>query len=137
VAYRVARWFILKPKIQFWANFGRSCNGRRCCVLWPFGIFYGQLVNSMVIWYILLSYGIFFLVLGILYQEKSGNPGGKLSGTSARCLSSAAFRCVLVRVTRLSDFSNVYFGQFFLISEVSLILGYFFNRVHICRLFRY
>jgi hypothetical protein len=60
---RVARWFILKTKFPLWVNFGRSCNRRCCYVLWPFGIFYGQLVNSMAIWYILWSFGKFFLVL--------------------------------------------------------------------------
>jgi hypothetical protein len=29
----------------------------------------------MVIWYILWSFGIFSLPFGMLYQEKSGNPG--------------------------------------------------------------
>jgi hypothetical protein len=24
---RVARWFVFKPKIQIWVNFGGSCNG--------------------------------------------------------------------------------------------------------------
>jgi hypothetical protein len=24
----IARWYIFKPKIQIWVNFGRSCNGR-------------------------------------------------------------------------------------------------------------
>jgi hypothetical protein len=44
---RVARWFVLKPKIQIWVNFGGSCNGRRRCILWTllwsFVIFYGDL----------------------------------------------------------------------------------------------
>jgi hypothetical protein len=25
---RAARWFVFKPKIQIWVNFGGSCNGR-------------------------------------------------------------------------------------------------------------
>jgi hypothetical protein len=32
----------------------------------------------MVLWYILWSFGIFFPVFGILYQEKSGNPDVEL-----------------------------------------------------------
>jgi hypothetical protein len=28
VVDRVARWFVFKPKIQIWVNFGGSCNGR-------------------------------------------------------------------------------------------------------------
>jgi hypothetical protein len=41
----------------------------------PFVTFCGQLVYFMVIWYI-------FSRFGILYQEKSGNPGFNLSETS-------------------------------------------------------
>jgi hypothetical protein len=45
------------------------------------GIFYGHLVHFTVFWYILLTFGIvcgnlvYFSRFGILYQEKSGNPG--------------------------------------------------------------
>jgi hypothetical protein len=28
LSLRVARWFVFKPKIQIWVNFGGSCNGR-------------------------------------------------------------------------------------------------------------
>jgi hypothetical protein len=62
-ATSVARWFIFKPKIQIWVNFGRSCNGRCFVFLGPFWLFYGQMVHFMVIWYILLSFGIFLPVL--------------------------------------------------------------------------
>jgi hypothetical protein len=37
-------------------------------ILQPFGLFYGHLVHFIVIWYICSR-------LGLLYQEKSGNPG--------------------------------------------------------------
>jgi hypothetical protein len=63
--------------------------GRCWSMLWPFGlfyghlvyIFYGHLVYFMAIWYILwpfgISYGYFklFPLFGMLYQDKSGNPG--------------------------------------------------------------
>jgi hypothetical protein len=43
-----------------------------CIAIWnnlqTFGIFYDHLVNFLFIWYI-------FSDLGIMYQEKSGNPG--------------------------------------------------------------
>jgi hypothetical protein len=45
------------------------------------GIFYGYFVNFTAIWYILWSieirYGnlVCFIRFGMLYQEKSGNPG--------------------------------------------------------------
>jgi hypothetical protein len=47
------------------------------------GIFYGHLVHFMVFCYILWTFGIvcgnfiYFSPFGILYQEKSGNPGQK------------------------------------------------------------
>jgi hypothetical protein len=55
---------------------------KRCSyILWPFGVFCGHLVYFMAIWYILgpfgLLYGylVYFSRFGILYKEKSGNPG--------------------------------------------------------------
>jgi hypothetical protein len=41
---RVARWFVFKPKIQIWVNFGRSCNGRCWYILWTLGPFYSLIV---------------------------------------------------------------------------------------------
>jgi hypothetical protein len=72
---RVARWFILNPKIpSFCVNFGSLvCNGRCCYVLWyilrPIGKFYGHSVHFVAIWYI-------FSRFGILCKEKSSNPVG-------------------------------------------------------------
>jgi hypothetical protein len=37
-------------------------------ILRPYGVLYGQLVHFVVIWYI-------FPQFGILYLDKSGNPG--------------------------------------------------------------
>jgi hypothetical protein len=47
----VARWFVFKPKIQIWVNFGGSCNGRCWYILWALGSFYGLLLYFMGIWY--------------------------------------------------------------------------------------
>jgi hypothetical protein len=44
VETRVARRHIFKPKIPILVNFGGSCNGRCCYILWQFGLFYGHLV---------------------------------------------------------------------------------------------
>jgi hypothetical protein len=41
---RVARWFIFKPKSQFWVNFGWYWNGKCLSILCPFILFYGHLV---------------------------------------------------------------------------------------------
>jgi hypothetical protein len=60
---RVARWFVFKPKIQIWVNFGGSWNGKSWYILEPFGLFYGNWKYFMVVWYILWSLGIFFPVL--------------------------------------------------------------------------
>jgi hypothetical protein len=54
---KVLQWKVLVYFIKIWS------------ILKPFGIFYGRLVYSVVIWYVHDS------CFGILYQEKSGNPG--------------------------------------------------------------
>jgi hypothetical protein len=59
----VARWFLFKPKIPIWVNFGEVWNGKCLYILWPFGIFYRHLGYFMTIWYILCSFGTFFPVL--------------------------------------------------------------------------
>jgi hypothetical protein len=73
VSPMVARWFVFKPKMPIWVNFGGYCNGSCGSILWPFwsilrslGTVGGHLVYFMVIWYI---FGF-----GMLYQEKYGNP---------------------------------------------------------------
>jgi hypothetical protein len=45
----VARWFVFKPKIQIWVNFGGSWTGRGRYVLWTLGSFYGLLLYFMEI----------------------------------------------------------------------------------------
>jgi hypothetical protein len=54
--WRVLQWKMLK---YFWAIWS---------IFWLFGIFCGHLLYYVVIWYI-------FRRFGMLYQEKSGNPG--------------------------------------------------------------
>jgi hypothetical protein len=65
LANRVARWYIFKPKIPTWVNFGilamkdvGKFQGHLVMLL-PFGIFYCHLVYFKSIWYILLPFGIF------------------------------------------------------------------------------
>jgi hypothetical protein len=48
----VARWFVFKPKIPVWVNFGGCCDGR-WNILLPFGLFYGHLAYFTTFWYIL------------------------------------------------------------------------------------
>jgi hypothetical protein len=62
-ACRVARWFVLKPKIQIWVNFGGSCNRRCWYMLWTLGPFYGLLLYFMDIWNSSSKFGIFIPVL--------------------------------------------------------------------------
>jgi hypothetical protein len=50
---------ILKPKILIWVIFGGICNGSGWYIVWPFGLFYGNLVYFEAIWYILRLFGIF------------------------------------------------------------------------------
>jgi hypothetical protein len=75
---RVARWHILKPKIQILGKFLGDLQ-------WNMLVFYGHVAYFTVIWSLGLSlwpFGIFYgylvyfsPVFGMLYQEKSGNPG--------------------------------------------------------------
>jgi hypothetical protein len=52
MVYRVARWFIIVPKIPIWAYLGEPRRGKCWYVLLPFGIF--------IMWFCLWSFGIFF-----------------------------------------------------------------------------
>jgi hypothetical protein len=46
----VARWwYISRPKIPIWVNFGGPCHGRCWRILWPFGQFSGLLLYFTVI----------------------------------------------------------------------------------------
>jgi hypothetical protein len=69
----VARWYIFKPKISNWVNFGRSCNGR----CW---YFYGHFVYFRAKWYILSPFCtfcghlVYFSSFGKFYRDKSGKP---------------------------------------------------------------
>jgi hypothetical protein len=74
VTTRVARCFVFKPKIQLWKNFGGSCNGRCWHILLTLRPFYGLLLYFMDIRYICDNL-VYFSRFGILFQEKSGNPG--------------------------------------------------------------
>jgi hypothetical protein len=57
---RVARWFIFKPKIPIWVNFGVPWIGKCWYILWQSVLFYGHLGYSMTIWSILCLFGSFF-----------------------------------------------------------------------------
>jgi hypothetical protein len=57
---RVARWFVFKPKIPIWVNFGGRWYGRCWCIIWPFGLFYGHLTYFTAFGYILRYFGIFY-----------------------------------------------------------------------------
>jgi hypothetical protein len=58
--HRVARWFVFKPNIPIWVDFGGSCYGKSWytyfmtiwSILRPLEMFYGLLVYFVVIWYI-------------------------------------------------------------------------------------
>jgi hypothetical protein len=48
---RAARWFVFKPKIPVWVNFGGSCNGNCQYILCPFDLFYVHLEYFVSILY--------------------------------------------------------------------------------------
>jgi hypothetical protein len=91
----VARWYIFKPKIPIWVNFGGPLNGKCWFILRPFGIFnarplgkfYGHLVYFTAMSNILIylhPFGIFYGIVMVIWyisprfcifcQEKSGLP---------------------------------------------------------------
>jgi hypothetical protein len=84
---RVARWYVFRPEIPIWENFGVSCNRRGWCILRTLDIFYGH-------WYCLWAFGIvcgnlvYFFRFGMLYQEKSGSPADEDTSSFSE-LSSA------------------------------------------------
>jgi hypothetical protein len=43
---------IFNPKIPIWVNFGGSSNGRCWYILWPYGLYYCDLVYYVDIWYL-------------------------------------------------------------------------------------
>jgi hypothetical protein len=73
--YRVARWYIFKPKIPNWANLEGPCNGRCWYILWPFSLLYGYFVYAVVIMVYFVVIWSIFPRFGMFYREKSGNPG--------------------------------------------------------------
>jgi hypothetical protein len=46
---RVARWYIFKPKIPIWVNFGGPWNGKGWYIQWTFGVWCNHLVYLMSI----------------------------------------------------------------------------------------
>jgi hypothetical protein len=71
---RVARWFVFKPKIPIWVHFGGPQIRKGLYILWPFGIFYGDLGYYMTIWYILYSFGTFLPVLVSCSNKNLASP---------------------------------------------------------------
>jgi hypothetical protein len=47
---RVARWFVFKPKIPIWVNYGGPYNGKCWYILRSFEIFYCHLAYFIAIW---------------------------------------------------------------------------------------
>jgi hypothetical protein len=77
---RVARLFVFKTKIPIWVNLGVSCNGRYCYNLWTLGPFYDLLFyfTDIHTYGVVRGILVYSSRLGILYQEKSGNPAFNL-----------------------------------------------------------
>jgi hypothetical protein len=95
---RVARWYIVNPKIPIWVNFGMEkvglFSGRLAYIiailyiLWPFG-------NLVAIWYI-------FPRFGILCHEKSGIP-------ALRTFSSPSKKSSVMRNVHLGKLGHYLF----------------------------
>jgi hypothetical protein len=65
---RVARWYIFKPKIPIWVNFGGPWNGKGWYIIWPFGIHYGHLEYIIKIQHLLGLTGIYILSASYMHQ---------------------------------------------------------------------
>jgi hypothetical protein len=63
---RVAGWYIFRPKLAIWVNFGGPCKGRCWYILWTFGLFYSHLI---FVFYGLLVYFVVFNLFGILKKN--------------------------------------------------------------------
>jgi hypothetical protein len=64
---RVARWYIFKPKIPIWVNFGGSCTRRCWYILRPFDLFHGNLIyNSHLVYFMAIR----FIFSGLAYCIK-------------------------------------------------------------------
>jgi hypothetical protein len=72
--YRVTRWFVFKPQIPIWVNFGGPLNDKCCYILWSFGIFYGHLALCMATWLSLWSHVVYFSHFGTFRPRKIWQP---------------------------------------------------------------
>jgi hypothetical protein len=69
--FRVARWYVFKPKNRLWVNYGGLWNEKSWYILWQY---------LTVIWYILWPFGILaedwynFPSFRIMNKEKYDNP---------------------------------------------------------------
>jgi hypothetical protein len=109
----VARWHILKRKKS---QFGLILEG---LTMQDVGIFYGQLVHFTAIWYTLSissSFGIFISRFGMLYQEKSGNPGSNKRLTFY-CVTKVMFAGYLDEAVKNLIYNNRCCRQFDLTSR--------------------
>jgi hypothetical protein len=61
--FRVARWFLFKPKIIILRNLGGPYIDWNILICIVYGLFYRHLGYFMTLWYILCSFGTFFPVL--------------------------------------------------------------------------
>jgi hypothetical protein len=64
-----------QTKFSDLGKFWKPWNGKCWYILWPFGKCYGHLVYFRAIWQVIGN----CLNIGILYHEKSGNPGDGLN----------------------------------------------------------
>jgi hypothetical protein len=102
VATRVARRYFFKPKIPIWVNFGGPWNGKCWSILWPFGIYYGNSVYFMAIWWVSCNL-VYFPLFWYIVSRKIWQPW-----TSNRPQNS--IKLLLVCRDQLSQLLLVYIG---------------------------
>jgi hypothetical protein len=97
---------------KFWRALASKC----WYILWTSEIFYDHLRYFNPIWYILCSFVIFFIVFGIMYQEKSGNT--RCWWMLAKSLQASGLNSILWASISAEKFSDKFlaktFGQIFI-----------------------
>jgi hypothetical protein len=109
VAARVARWYIFKPKIPIWVNFGVSYNGRCWYSSWPFG------TNNLWPFGMLCDHFVYFSRFGTYVVGTSKNLATLVSARIVQSLllvylSTIKYSCVFLTHV-LFQFFHLFFSN--------------------------
>jgi hypothetical protein len=97
ISFRVATWFVFRPKIPIWVNFGGPWIGKCWDILCSFGIFYGHLVYFFAIYYCYGNFDIFSLVLVNCVKKNLATPISFREKAGTAFCSLLGRNCILVK----------------------------------------